>query len=140
MTDATRSRVSFAGEWAIAVAFLAIMLLVGVLAVRELRVAPRAFATSAATPSSSPQAVPPEAVSLPMLMLGPGHEVRVGDSAVDALARLTSTAKLVKRVEEVGPLGPRDIRSYDLAGTTFILVLEPFERRGEPRVAAIYLR
>ena len=37
-------------------------------------------------------------------------------------------------------LGPREVRSYQLAGTTFILVLEPFERGGAQRVAGIYMQ
>jgi hypothetical protein len=46
----------------------------------------------------------------------------------------------MKRTSERSPLGSRDVHVYRLAGTTFILVLEPFERHGEPRVAGIYLQ
>jgi len=53
--------------------------------------------------------------------------------------RLTVREIVVGRIGR-GPLGAREIRSYQLAGTKFILVFEPFERRGEPRVAAIYLQ
>ena len=38
-----------------------------------------------------------------------------------------------------GTLGERLTRFYEYAGSRFILVFEPFERNGEPRVAAIYL-
>jgi hypothetical protein len=64
----------------------------------------------------------------------------VGDRVDEAVARLGAGVKLVGRSVGQGLLGSREIRSYDLSGTKFILVLEPFERRGEPRVAAIYLR
>ena len=37
-------------------------------------------------------------------------------------------------------VGVREVRAYQLAGTKFILVFEPFERHGAPRVAAIYLQ
>jgi len=47
---------------------------------------------------------------------------------------------LVNQTLERGPIGTREIRSYQLGGTRFIMVFEPFERQGEPRVAAIYLQ
>jgi hypothetical protein len=72
-------------------------------------------------------------------MLG-DHEIKVGDRAADTLAHLGSAVTLVKKVEERGPIGTLEIRSYQLAGTSFILVFEPFERGGEIRVAAIYLQ
>ena len=47
---------------------------------------------------------------------------------------------LVRQSEERGPLGPRETRVLQLGGTNFILVFEPFERKGESKVAAIYLQ
>jgi hypothetical protein len=136
--DATRPRPSISGDWFIAAALLAATLLVGVLVVRELRVAPRAVATE---PVAAPNlAVPSDAVSVPTLMLGAGNEIRVGDARGEALARLDASVTLVTQTEEQGPLGVREVRAYQLAGTKFILVFEPFERRGAPRVAAIYLQ
>ena len=38
-----------------------------------------------------------------------------------------------------GTLGERLTRFYEYSGSRFIVVFEPFERNGEPRVAAIYL-
>jgi len=114
--------------------------LVAVLMVRELRVAPRAAASAAEPVSATATAVPADAVSVPALMLGADRDVRVGNFADDALAKIGSAAVLVQQVAERGPLGARDVRTYKLAGTTFILVLEPFERNGAPRVAAIYLQ
>lgn len=137
---ATRPRLSSSGEWLTAAVFLAATLLVGSLVVRELRGAPPAFSSATEQPSSTSEAVPPEAVSVPKLMLGVTNEISVGDRADAAVARLDAGVVLVKTVVERGPLGPREVRSYELSGTRFILVLEPFERRGEPRVAAIYLQ
>ena len=138
--EATRPRPSISGDWFIAAALLAATLLVGVLVVRELRVAPRAV-PGAAEPITTPTvAVPADAVSVPTLMLGAGNEIRVGDARGEALARLDASVTLVTQAEEHGPLGAREIRAYQLAGTKFILVFEPFERRGAPRVAAIYLQ
>ena len=137
--DAPRPRISFTGEWLTAAVLLVGTLLVGLLIVRELRVAP-APAGSPEPVSSSATAVPADAVSVPTLMAGGAHEIKVGDLAADALSQLGSSVTLVKQTLERGPIGPREIRSYQLAGTQFILVFEPFERRGELRVAAIYLQ
>jgi hypothetical protein len=138
MTDATRTRLSVTGEFLTAALFLVATVVIGALVVRELRVAPRAFAPDPSPPTS--ESVPPDAVSVPALMLGEANWIRVGDRVDQALARLGAGVKLVGRSVGQGLLGSREIRSYDLSGTKFILVLEPFERRGEPRVAAIYLQ
>jgi len=79
-------------------------------------------------------------VSVPTLMVGGAHEIKVGDRAADALHQLGSSVKLVRQTVEQGPIGTREIRSYQLATTDFIIVFEPFERKGELRVAAIYLQ
>jgi hypothetical protein len=138
--DAIRGRLGFSTEWITAAVLLVGTVLVAVLMVRELRVAPRAAASAAEPVSATATAVPADAVSVPALMLGADRDVRVGNFADDALAKIGSAAVLVQQVAERGPLGARDVRTYKLAGTTFILVLEPFERNGAPRVAAIYLQ
>ena len=136
--DATRTRLSFAGDWLMAAAFLAGTVLVTLLIVRELRSADGI--TSALPVSAAPAAVPADAASVPALALGEGVQIRVGDGADDALSRLTSGVTLLSKVGDRGPLGPREVRSYQLAGTKFILVLEPFERGGAQRVAGIYMQ
>jgi hypothetical protein len=138
--DATRGRLSLTAEWIPAAVLLVGTVLVAVLMVRELRMAPRAAASVPEPVSATATAVPADAVSVPALMLGAERDVRVGNFADDALAKIGSAAVLVKQVAERGPIGARDVRTYRLAGTTFILVLEPFERNGTPRVAAIYLQ
>jgi len=138
--EATRPRPNISGDWFIAAALLAATLLVGVLVVRELRGAPRAVAGAAEPATAAAVAVPPDAVSVPALLLGAGNEIRVGDARGEALARLDASVTLVSQAAERGPLGVREVRAYQLAGTKFILVFEPFERRGAPRVAAIYLQ
>jgi len=136
--DAPRRRFSFTSEWLTAAVLLVGTVLVGLLIVRELRVTPSAAAPEPA-PSSVP-AVPADAVSVPTLMVGGPREIKVGDRAADALSQLGSAVKLVKQTTERGPIGTREIRSYQLASTEFIIVFEPFERQGELRVAAIYLQ
>jgi hypothetical protein len=138
--DATRTRPSISGDWFIAAALLGATLLVGALVVRELRDAPRAPAAAPEATTGTGAAMTADAVSVPTLMLGAGNEIRVGDARSDALARLDTTVTLIKQTDERGPLGAREIRAYQIAGTKFILVFEPFERRGAPRVAAIYLQ
>jgi hypothetical protein len=141
--EAPPRRLSFAlenyAEWVTAGLFLAATCVVALLVVRELRVAPQAFAPAGSSAATATATVPPEAVSVPTLMLG-AHEIRVGDPARDTLSSLDRSIVLVKQTDERGPLGPRQVRSYQLAGTSFILVFEPFERSGESRVAAIYLQ
>jgi hypothetical protein len=139
--EVTRTRPSLSGDWLIAAALLAATILVGALVVRELRDVPRATAAAAAESASAGSvSMPADAVSVPTLMLGAGNEIRVGDARDAALARLGATVTLLKQSEQRGPLGVRELRAYQLAGTKFILVFEPFERRGAPRVAAIYLQ
>jgi hypothetical protein len=138
--EVTRTPPTIFGDWLTAAALLGATVLVGVLVVRELRVAPRAAAATTEPVSATSVSVPSDAVSVPTLMLGAGNEIRVGDARGAALARLDATVTLVKQADERGPLGAREIRAYQLAGTRFILVFEPFERRGAPRVAAIYLQ
>ena len=140
MLEVTRSRLSCTGEWLTVALFLVATCIVALLVVRELRGAPQAFATGHAVVATTPAAtVPADAVSVPALRLG-AHEIRVGDSARDVLSRLDPSITPVTESDEQGPVGPRQIRSYRLAGSNFILVFEPFERAGEPRVAAIYLQ
>jgi hypothetical protein len=113
------------------VAVVALALIVVSLLVREIRFAPRASTTSAAAASGGPS----EVVSVATLVLGADRQIRVGDAKPDTIARLASQT-FVKRTEESGPFGIREIRAY--AG--FTLVFEPFARAGEARVAAIYVQ
>jgi hypothetical protein len=137
--NAPRPRLGFTVEWLTAALLLVGTLLVGLLIIRELRVTPPPAAQTE-PPSSSATAVPVDAVSVPTLMVGGAHEIKVGDRASEAFKQLVSPVTLVKQSVERGPIGTREIRSYQLAGTQFILVFEPFERQGELRVAAIYLQ
>jgi hypothetical protein len=138
--DAIRTRLSFAGDWLMAGAFLIGTLLVALLIVRELRGTSGTPAAATPAVSATSAAVPAEAVSVPSLILGQAHELRVGDRAADAIAHLEQKVTLLSKVTERGPFGDREVRSYQLAATRFIVVLEPFERAGEPRVAGIYLQ
>jgi hypothetical protein len=128
-------------EWVIAAAFLLATVAVGLMILRELRPIPTARATPAARPivASVPAAVPERAVSVPVLPFLDGKEVRVGETASVVAARLGRAAESGRQEIDRGSLGERLTRFYEYSGSRFILVFEPFERNGEPRVAAIYL-
>jgi hypothetical protein len=144
MGDVTvRTRFGGAVEWAIAVAFLAATVAVGSLIVREMNVAPAAGAASTSTtspaPAPLPAAVPERAVSIPALPLADGGEIKIGETLSVVSRRLGRAAESGRQEVDRGSLGERLTRFYEHEGVRFILVFEPFERSGEPRVAAIYL-
>ena len=144
--DAIRSRSGFGlgpvVEWLIAAAFLCATVAVGSLIVRELRTSsPTARTTQTLRPAitSIPAAIPARAVSVPVLPFLDGKEIRVGETAAVVAARLGRAAESGRQEVDRGTLGERLTRFYEYGGSRFILVFEPFERNGEPRVAAIYL-
>ena len=87
-----------------------------------------------------PAGVPSRAVSVPMLLLDRGKEVRVGDPRSEVEARLgKDTATGLEAVDQNGRR-QRLTRAYDYVGTQFVLVFEQSSPDAEPRVAAIYLK
>ena len=140
--DVLRPRFGLLAEWSVAALFLAATLAVGFLVVRELRTMPLAAPARAEEPAPSllPAAVPSQAISVPVLLLLDGREIRVGDTAERVAEVLGPDAELGEQVNDRGALGDRRTHFYEHAGTRFILVFEPFELKGRPRVAAIYLR
>jgi hypothetical protein len=141
--DATRARFGSAVEWGVAVAFLGATVLVGSLIVRELRVAaPAADGVRAAERAAAalPAGVPTRAISVPVLLLLDGKEIRVGDSVDHIATLLGRAAEVGTQVVERGPIGERLTRFYEHAGSRFVLVFEPFEAKGPPRVAGIYIQ
>jgi len=127
-------------EWAIAFVFLLATVSVALLIMVELRTPPRTTApVSVVAPATAlPASVPARAVSVPVLLLLDGRQIRVGDTLarVDEVA---GTAAAVQQAVDRGALGERVTRFYETQGTPFVLVFEPFERDGALRVAAIYL-
>ena len=141
---AIRLQLESALEWGIAAAFLAATLAVasmifqGVRGPGVLRAAEPSRA-DAAIVRATPAAVPAGAVSVPVLPFGDGKEIRVGDTVSDVAARLGRAAESGREEADQGRLGRRLTRFYEHAGFRFIVVYEPFERNGEPRIGAIYL-
>ena len=137
----SRFRISGLVEWLIAAAFLLATVAVVAMVVRQLGGTPvsgRSAEVRAVVPSI-PSAVPPRAVSVPVLPFIDGKEIRVGESFAAVAARLGRAAESGRQEIDRGALGERITRFYQYAGTRFIVVYEPFERNGDLRVAAIYL-
>lgn len=130
-------------EWLLAVGFLLAVIALGSAIVRELRGSPEAhpLADTVARPllAGMPAIVPGRAVSVPVLPFHDGKEIRVGETVSAVASTLGRSAEVGTQSVERGPLGERLTRFYEYGGARFILVFEPFERNGEPRLAAIYL-
>jgi hypothetical protein len=142
--EATRARFGSAIEWLLAAAFIIAALVVGSIVVRELRIVSAAMPVIAREPQPAaaaiPAGVPARAVSVPVLLLPDKKEVRVGDTVAQVAARLGRAAEVGSQVVERSRFGERLTRFYEHAGTRFVLVFEPFEAGGQPKVAAIYLQ
>jgi len=139
---ATRMRFESFVEWAVAAAFIAALVAIGSIVVREFRTVNAVTPVIAREPvhaSPVPAGVPPRVVSVPMLLLDDGKEVRVGDSLVAATSRF-GRQEVASQIVDRAPNGERLTRFYQHGGTQFILVFEAFEAGGEQRVAAIYLQ
>ena len=142
LAGSVRSRLASALEWVVAALFLAATITVASLLVRDLRLQPRRVsAVPAAQPMavSVPPWVPERALSVPLLPLVDGKELRIGDSVSAVAARLGRAAESGRQEVDRGRLGERMTRFYEYSGARFILVFEPFEQNGEARLAAIYL-
>jgi hypothetical protein len=137
----SRLRLAPVFEWVVAALFLLATVFVGSMILRQLRPNPTPHLAPAARPivASIPAAVPPRAVSVPVLPFLDGKEVRVGETVSTVATRLGRAAESGRQEIDRGSLGERLTRFYEYAGSRFILVFEPFERNGEARVAAIYL-
>src|SRR5687768_2565150 len=117
--EATRLRFGSMLEWVFAAAFVA-----GVLAiasalfseVRNVRAIMPVIAGSAPA-HEAPVAVPPGAVSVPLLLLEDGREVRLGDRLSDVASRLGAASRAVVESLERTAAHERVTRFYEYAGT-----------------------
>lgn len=137
--DDVRVRVGSAVEWVIAAIFLLATLAVGSLVLHELRAAAASSSpVRSAFTVGPPAGLSERAVSVPLLLLAEGREVRVGDSAARVAGVLGREAETGEQRADLGPLGERVTRFYDYAGTRFALVFETLN--GTHRVTAIYIQ
>jgi hypothetical protein len=140
--DAPRPRLGSAFEWVVAAAFLLATAAVAWLIVSEMRAVrtpPRPRQQRESAPVTEPAAIPAGAISVPVLILLDGAEVRVGDTLRKVTDRLGAGTNLETGAGK-SRFGERLTRAFEHGSTRFVLVFEPFERNGEPRVTAIYLR
>jgi hypothetical protein len=138
---AARARVVSLLEWVAAAFVLAAVAGLGSGIVREIRTVDAltpVIARETLPDPPVPAGVPSRAVSVPMLLLPDGTAVRAGEGIGTVTLRLGDSAG--SQTVERAPNGLRLTRFFDHAGMRFVLVFEPFERNGEPRVAAIYVR
>ena len=141
--QATRARFGSALEWVLAAAIIAVVFLTGSIIWRELKTVSATMPIIARESQPSPivpAGVPARAVSVPVLLLQGEKQVRVGDTVSTVAARLGREAEVGSQIVERARYGERLTRFYEHQGTRFVLVFEPFEPHGEPKVAAIYLQ
>lgn len=143
--QATRVRYEALLEWIVAAGAIAGLLAIGSLVTREFQtvrgVMPPVIAREAPARTVPPPAgIPSRAVSVPMLLLSGGKEIRVGETLAAIAERLGRQAEVGQQSIERGAYGERLTRFYEYGGTRFVLVFEPFEPQGEPRIAAIFLQ
>jgi len=140
--DIKHSRLGGAAEWLVALAFLIATVLVAALIVREMRAVRTAPPRPLTAPSraAAPAGASDHAIEVPSLLLADGRQVRQGDTLEQVASQLGSSCRVGTDVVEEGPLGSRITRACEHAGAKFVLVFEPYERNGTPRVTAIYLR
>jgi hypothetical protein len=129
-------------EWLIAVVCIVAALGVGSITFRELRAVPAAtpvIAEEAPVPEA-PAAVPPRAVSVPMLVLGNGIQLHVGERLSAIKEKVDPAWQLGDDALERTPDGDRVTRLYNSGSQQFLLVLEPAAPDKELRVSGIYLQ
>ena len=140
--DATRARFGSLLEWLLAAACIVAILALGSIAVREFRTVAAVMPVIAheAAPPDPPAAVPSRAISVPVILLPNGVELRVGDPAAEVVSRLGRLAEVAAPSIDRSAAGERVTRFYEQGGTRFVVVLQPFADDAQIRVAAIYVQ
>ena len=139
--DATRARVSSLLEWLVAFASIVAVLAIGSVLVRDLRTVSAVMPVIAheeALPDP-PATVPARSVSVPVLLLSNGAELRVGDTAAELATRLGGGAEVAPPTIDRTPSGNRVTRFYAQSGQRFTVVLELRAGDAQVRITAIYL-
>jgi hypothetical protein len=140
--DATRKRVGSLVEWVVAGVCTAGAVALLSFAVQEVR-AVRAVIPVIAEEASvhAPVAgLPPGVVRVPLLLLGSGRQISLGEPLATVAERLGAAAQLISESFEETSAGRRITRVYSDVGIQFILVFDVLGRDQPPRVSAIFLR
>ena len=140
--DATRARFGSLLEWILAAVCIVAILAIGSIAVGEFRTVAAVtpvIAHEAALPDP-PAAVPSRAISVPMLLLPNGVELRVGDAVAEVVSRLGRQAEVAAPSIDRSAAGERVTRFYEQGGTRFVLVLETSPGDAQVRVTGLYVQ
>jgi len=131
-------RVGSLFEWLAAAA--AVLVLLWVISVPVQRaLGPQVEAALIDAPNSLPPGIPATAVSVPLILLLDGREIRRGDLMSHADAVLPDKTAEGAPLVGTGELGERITRAYLVDGTQFYLVYERLEPGGAMKVAGVYL-
>lgn len=135
---ARRLRFGSIVEWALAAGLFIVIAAVASAVFREVRtvrpVVP-VIAGEAGLYYDTPAIIPAGAVSIPVLLLESGAELRVGATASDVARHV----KVLSESVEQGPERQRVTRFYMDGGVRFAIVFEAAEPDGELTAVAIYL-
>ncbi|HVZ22131.1 MAG TPA: hypothetical protein VG871_13765 [Vicinamibacterales bacterium] len=136
--ETIRLRLSALLEWLIAAAIIAGVVATTAVAVPQFhrRRAVPVLPVVDARPAST--AVPPRAVSVPMLLFVDGRAVHLGDRLSDIARRVGAGAQVGEDAVDRVAGRERLTRFYEYVGTRFALVFESADGRSDPRVIGIY--
>ena len=140
--EATRRRFGSLVEWLVAAACAvgaAVLLSIAFQEFRSVRAIVPVSAEQAPEPSAA-AGVPPGVVRVPLLLLGNGRRVSVGQPLTAVSDHLGAAAQLVSESLEETAAGRRITRFYSELGTQFIVVFDTIGRDGPPRVSAIFVQ
>ncbi len=141
--DASRLRLGSAADWSVAAIFLVATVGVAGLIVHELTsitTPTSATPDAVGAPSVVPSALPSLSIPVSVLPLPDGEQLRLGDGFEKVSRVLGRRAETGVQTVERGRMGQRVTRGYQVGTLRFMLVLEPFERNGELRIAGIYVQ
>lgn len=140
--DATRKRVGSLVEWLVAGTCAAGAVALLSFAVQEFRAVQAVIPVIAeeASAHAPVPGIPPGVVRVPLLLLGSGRQISLGESLATVADRLGAAAQLVSESFEETSAGRRITRVYNDVGVQFILVFDAIGRDQPPRVSAIFVR
>jgi len=143
--EVTRARVGSLLEWAVAAMCVFALLVACSWMLRAWHRAPTPIVPVAAeafdalvTMVLPPAAVPPRVVSVPLVLLSSGSQLRVGDSESSAAGKLPASWRAGDDMLDRSTGGTRITRAYDDGARKFQIVLDS-SGDGERRVSAIYV-
>ena len=139
--DATRRRFGSLVEWGVAAACSVVAVLLLTVALNHVRRVPAVVPVSAreAPLPVPPGAVPAGVVPVPLLSLGEGIELRLGQRLSDVAERL-SRSRLLSESLETSDGKARLTRFYQDVGIQFIVVFEGTRVDPSAPLAAIFIR